>query len=152
MAELKTKANDASIDEFIGSLADPQQQADSRELLKIYSKVTGKPPVMWGSSIIGFGTVSLTYSTGRKVDWMEIGFSPRKGKLTLYVTFDASKLTGKFPKLGKYKIGKGCIYINKLADVDLKELERLIKTAYDTGYEQPKRDDGKEQATKIEKQ
>lgn len=151
MAELKTTANDASVDKFIATLTDSQQREDSKKLLEVFGKVTGKPPVMWGDAIIGFGTVSLTYSTGRKVDWLEVGFSPRKGKISLYVTFDATKLTGRFPNLGKYKTGKGCIYITRLADVDLKELEKLIKTAYDTGYEQPKRDDGREQATKIEK-
>jgi len=145
----KTTANDASVDDFINSLSDAQQREDSKKLLEIFGRITGQKPVMWGSAIIGFGSVSLTYASGREVDWLQIGFSPRAGKISLYVTFDAAKLTSHFPNLGKYKIGKGCIYLNKLDDVNLDELERLIKTAYEAGYEQPHRDDGKEQAVKI---
>lgn len=146
----KTVANDSSVNDFINSLKDPAQQGDSRELLQVFSRVTGKKPVMWGAALIGFGSVSLTYASGRQVDWLQVGFSPRKGKISLYVTFDAQQLTSQFPRLGKYKTGKGCIYINKLADVDLKELEKLIKTAWQTGYEQPKRSDNKEQTSSAD--
>ncbi len=141
----KTVANNESVDEFINSLDDKQQAEDSKKLVGIYQKITGLPPVMWGSSIIGFGKVSLTYASGRGVDWMKVGFSPRKGKISLYLTFDAASLTAKFPKLGKYKIAKGCIYINKLSDVEPDELDKLIAAAFENGYEQPKRADGKEQ-------
>lgn len=144
-----TVANDLSVDDFIDSLDDPIQQVDSRKLLQLFERITGKKPVMWGAAIIGFGSVSLAYASGRKVDWLQVGFSPRKGKISLYVTFDAQKLTSRFPKLGKYKIGKGCIYINKLADVDLDELEELVKAAWQIGYEQPKRSDGKEQIVSM---
>ena len=145
MSTSKTVANDKSVDNFISSLGDVQQVKDSRKLVDIFQRVTGEKPVMWGGSIIGFGQVSLTYASGRKVDWLQVGFSPRKGKISLYVTFDAADLTSQFPSLGKYKIGKGCIYINKLADVNMNELERLIRTAYRAGYQSPVRDDGKEQ-------
>lgn len=100
---------------------------------------------MWGAAIIGFGSVSLTYASGRKVDWLQVGFSPRKGKISLYITFDAAKLTSQFPGLGNYTIGKGCIHIKQLADVDKNELRKLITTAYRKGYESPQRTDGKEQ-------
>ena len=142
----KTVATKASVDDFVNSLDDPAQQRDSKELLRVFSRITGEQPVMWGAAIIGFGSVSLTYASGREVDWLRVGFSPRKGKISLYVTFDASNLTSQFPDLGKYSIGKGCIYIKNLADVDSGELEKLVETAWQAGYEQPKRNDGKEQA------
>lgn len=141
----KTVATNASVDDFINTLPDAAQREDSKKLLGLFTRVTGEKPVMWGAALIGFGSVSLTYASGRKVEWLQAGFSPRKGKLSLYVTFDAFKLTRKFPNLGKYKLGKGCIYINKLADVDMDELEKLVKFAWDSGYEQPPRKDGKEQ-------
>lgn len=141
----KTVANDASVDDFIASLDNPAQRDDSKTLLQIFQRVTGELPIMWGDAIIGFGSVNLTYASGRQIDWLRIGFSPRKGKLSLYVTFDALELTNQFPNLGTYKIGKGCIYINKLADIDRGILEKLIETAWESGYESPKRSDGKEQ-------
>lgn len=145
----KTIANKSNVNDFIEGLDDSIQKADSKELLQLFEHVTGEKPVMWGSAIIGFGSVNLTYASGRQIDWLRIGFSPRKGKISLYVTFDALKLTSQFPNLGKYKIGKGCIYIKKLTDVDMSELEKLIKTAWQTGYEQPKRKDGKEQTQAL---
>lgn len=147
----KTIANQASVDEFIDGLNDNAQRDDSRKLLDIYQRVSGEHPVMWGTALIGFGAISLTYASGRQVDWFQIGFSPRKGKISLYVTFDAAKLTQQFPELGKYKIGKGCIYVSKLSDVDLGVLEKLLESAWQTGYEQPDRNDGKEQAVDVKK-
>ncbi len=145
MSENKTVANDKSVEDFIASLGDAQQAEDSRLLVEVFQRVTGEKPMMWGGSIIGFGKASLTYASGRQVDWLQVGFSPRKGKISLYVTFDAADLTSQFPELGKYKIAKGCIYITKLADVNMTELEKLIRTAYEAGYQSPGRDDGKEQ-------
>ena len=145
MSENKTVANDKSVEDFIASLGDAQQAEDSRLLVEVFQRVTGEKPVMWGGSIIGFGKASLTYASGREADWLQVGFSPRKGKISLYVTFDAADLTSQFPELGKYKIAKGCIYITKLADIDMAELEKLIRTAYEAGYQSPERTDGKEQ-------
>lgn len=150
MSTNKTVANDSSVSDFLDSLEDKQQAEDSRTLITIMQMVSGELPSMWGNAIIGFGSVRLKYESGRELDWLVIGFSPRKGKISLYVTFDAAKLTSQFPNLGKYKIGKGCIYISKLADVDMQSLTKLIETAYKTGYQQPKREDGKEQGTVIE--
>ncbi|HET6747044.1 MAG TPA: DUF1801 domain-containing protein [Candidatus Saccharimonadales bacterium] len=147
----KTTANKASVNDFIDGLDDPVQRADSRKLLQIFSDITGARPVMWGTALIGFGSVDLTYASGRHVQWLQVGFSPRKGKISLYVTFDAVKLTSKFPDLGTYKTGKGCIYIRRLADIDLDELHKLIQTAWQTGYEQPVRSDGKEQIKNFDK-
>jgi hypothetical protein len=93
---------------------------------------------MWGAAIIGFGSVHLTYESGRELDWMRIGFSPRKGKISLYVTSDAATLTRQSPGLGKYKIGKGCIYITRLSDIAMNDLERLIEAAWQASYKQPK--------------
>lgn len=143
----KTVATDSDVHDFIGSLDDPTQREDSKLLLELFGRVTGEKPVMWGPAIIGFGSVHLKYASGRELDWMQIGFSPRKGKISLYVTFDAEELTGRFPKLGKYEIGKGCIYIKRLANVDMDELEKLVRAAWQAGYEQPPREDGKEQLT-----
>ena len=137
---------DKNVDDFINSLSDAQQAEDSKELMKLFNRVTGKQSIMWGDAMIGYGKINLKYASGREVEWFEVGFSPRKGKITLYVTFDASELTSHFPKLGKYKTGKGCIYINKLADVDMSELEKLVARAHKTGYQNPVRADGKEQA------
>jgi hypothetical protein len=130
----KTIANDSSVNEFIHSITDESQQSDSRVLVKLFSDITGEEPKMWGTSLIGFGEVSMTYASGRKVDWFRAGFSPRKGKITLYVTFDANKLTSQFPNLGTFKTGKGCIYINKLSDIDQEVLKKLIQTAIKHGY------------------
>lgn len=130
----KTIANDSNVEDFINNIADEVQKNDSRTLLKIFSEITGEKPKMWGASLIGFGEIKLTYASGRKVDWLQIGFSPRKGKISFYLTFDADKLTKQFPDLGKYKTGKGCIYINKLSDVDIRQLESLIRTAFKSGY------------------
>lgn len=132
----KTVANNSSVNEFIDTLDDPIQQEDSQGLLRLFSRVTGEEPVMWGTAIIGFGSLALTYASGRQLDWMRVGFGPRKGKISLYVTFDAATLTSQFPNLGKYKIGKGCIYIARLADIDSEELEKLVKTAWQASYEQ----------------
>jgi hypothetical protein len=132
-AENKTVATNASVGEFLAQL-DEQQRRDSQQLIEIMKDITGEPPVMWGTSIVGFGTVSLTYASGRKLDWLRIGFSPRKGKLSLYVTFDAQKYKTQLDEMGKYKIGKGCIYINKLDDVDRDKLTNIIRTAYAKGY------------------
>lgn len=132
-AENKTVATDASAVDFLAQL-DDQQRRDSQKLIEIMRDITSQPPVMWGSSIIGFGTVKLTYASGRELDWLRIGFSPRKGKLSLYVTFDAQKYKQQLDAMGKYKIGKGCIYINKLDDVNVDKLSAIIRTAYAEGY------------------
>lgn len=132
-AHNKTVATTGNVNDFLASLDDEQQRKDSEVLIRIMQDVTGAPPVMWGASIVGFGEVKLTYPSGRELDWLRIGFSPRKGKLSLYLTFDASRYANKLDALGKYKTGKGCIYINKLADVDVDKLADLIKFAYSKG-------------------
>lgn len=145
MSHNKTVASKASVEDFINSLEDYQQAQDSHELVKMMQEISGEPPVMWGTAIIGFGSYHYKYVSGREGDWAQIGFSPRKGKLSLYLTFNAAKLTEQFPDLGKYTIAKGCIYIKRLSDVNIDELKKLIALAYATENESPERADGKEQ-------
>ncbi|WP_312700585.1 DUF1801 domain-containing protein [Sedimentibacter sp.] len=145
MSNNKTVANKASVEDFINSLEDQKQAQDSRELVKIMQEISGETPVMWGPAIIGFGSYHYKYVSGREGDWAQIGFSPRKGRLSLYLTFNAAKLTEQFPDLGKYTIGKGCIYIKRLSDVNIEELRKLIAVAYAEENESPERSDGKEQ-------
>lgn len=129
MAELKTKKNDASVEGFLDSVEPEQKRADAKTIDKLMRKVSGEKPKMWGSAIVGYGTYHYTYASGREGDWMKIAFSPRKQNLTLYLMpgyqFDSMKEL--LSKLGKHKLGKGCLYINKLADVDLDVLEKLMR-------------------------
>jgi hypothetical protein len=124
MAELKTKVTRASVEKFLEGIKDEKKREDCFQLLKIMKKATKAEPKMWGTSIIGFGDYHYVYASGREGDWFLTGFSPRAQNLTLYMMggFDASTLK----KLGKYKTGKGCLYINKLEDVDRKVLNELI--------------------------
>ena len=124
-AELKTKQTSASVEDFVNGLADEQQRADSFEIIRMMQRATGDEPKMWGPAIIGFGQTTLKYDSGRELDWMKIGFSPRKANLTLYCL---SPENGEYlERLGKHKTSKGCLYIKKLADVDAGVLRQLIE-------------------------
>ncbi len=125
-AELKTKKTEASVDDFLNSIADEKVRDDSKKISQMMQKATGAPPKMWGASIIGFGERFLKYETGRELDWMEIGFSPRKQSITLYLTSGIGWHQKLLDKLGKHKTGKGCLYIKKLSDVDENVLEQII--------------------------
>lgn len=129
-AKIQTIPTPADVQAFIGKLEDDTQRRDSEELVAIMSNVSGQPPVMWGSAIIGFGSYHYVYESGREGDMPQIGFSPRKGKLSLYITDDADKYLSIREKLGKHKVAKACIYINKLADVDINVLKDLIHAAF----------------------
>jgi hypothetical protein len=126
-AILKTQKNEASVEDFLNSIQDDTKQADSISIVKMMQKATGNKPKMWGTAIIGFGKVQLQYDSGRELDWFKIGLSPRKANLTLYGVKNSSGELLK--KLGKYKEGKGCLYINKLADVDTTILKKMIEEA-----------------------
>jgi hypothetical protein len=129
-AEIKTKETKASVDEFLNRIDDEQQRSDSYRILEMMRRATGDEPKMWGPSIVGFGTMSYkSPATGREVDWMKIGFSPRKGNLSLYVLHHPADQTKNLETLGKHKAGKGCLYIKRLSDVDEKVLEKVIKSA-----------------------
>ena len=130
VAIIKTKENEASVEDFIGNVKDEQQRKDSMVILKLMKKVSKEKPRMWGSAMIGFGNKRYkSPNTGREVDWFKIGFSPRKANLSLHLILDIKEHAALFKKLGKHKTGVGCLYINKLEDVDLKVLEELIGAA-----------------------
>lgn len=132
LVEIKTKPTALSVEDFIRSVPEEQKRKDSQVVLEMMKKASGEEPKMWGSSMIGFGDFRYkSPATGREVDWFVIGFSPRKANLSLHLTVDISKHTALMEKLGKFKTGKGCLYINKLDDVDLKVLEKLIAAALD---------------------
>lgn len=130
MAEIKTKQTSASVEEFINTVKDEQKRKDSFVILEMMKKASGEEPKMWGSSLIGFGNVRYkSPNTGREVDWFLLGFSPRKANLSLHLVLDIQKHAAALKKLGKYKTGVGCLYINKLSDVDLDILKGLIAAA-----------------------
>lgn len=130
LAEIKTKQTESSVEDYITSVKDDQQRKDSFVLLKLMQKASKEKPRMWGSSMIGFGKkIFKSPATGREVEWFKIGFSPRKNNLSLHLIINLKKHATKLKKLGKCKTGVGCLYINKLADVDIKVLTELINTA-----------------------
>lgn len=130
MAKIKTKQNDVSVDEFINSFADTEQKKkDSFELLKLMEDVTGHKPKMWGPSIIGFGKYHYKSERSRQEgDWPLVGFSPRKSAISLYVYTGCSGQDDLLKELGKFKMGKACIYVKKLSEVDQETVKKLIKS------------------------
>ena len=129
LVEIKTKPTASSVADFIDSLSDEQKRIDSHVVLAIMEKAMQEKPKMWGSSMIGFGEVRYkSPATGREVDWFKIGFSPRKANLSLHL-IDLQRHADALKKLGKHKTGTGCLYINKLEDIDIKVLEKMIIAA-----------------------
>lgn len=129
-AELKTKETDASVDEFIAAVENETRRNDAIKTLEMFKRITGETPKMWGPGIVGFGKMPLKYASGRELDWPIVGFSPRKQNMTLYVICNSPKQPELFAKLGKHTSSVSCLYINKLADVDEKVLEAVVKDAY----------------------
>ncbi|MCB0482357.1 MAG: DUF1801 domain-containing protein [Flavobacteriales bacterium] len=128
--ELKTKVTDASVIDFINTLEDERKNEDAFELLDIFAEITGEEPKMWGPSIIGYGTYHYKYASGQEGDFMAAGFSPRKAKHTIYIMSGFDTHPELMAKLGKYKTGKSCLYVNKLTDIDLSVLKELIHASY----------------------
>ena len=127
LAEIKTKPTATSVADFIHSIADEQKRKDSFVLLEMMKKATGEEPVLWSSSVIGFGVKRYkSPTTNREVDWLRIGFAPRKANLSLYISVGIKEHAAALKKLGKHKTGVGCLYINKLEDIDLKVLKDMI--------------------------
>ena len=127
LAEIKTKPTSASVEDFINQIKDEQKRKDSFVLLEIMKEATGEEPVLWGSAIIGFGNRRYkSPTTGREVDWLLMGFSPRKTSLSIYLMGGIKDHADALKKLGKHKTGVGCLYINKLEDIDLKVLKGII--------------------------
>ena len=126
MAENKTKQTTVSVAAYLGALTDETKRADALALVKLMQSATGEEPKMWGPSIVGFGSYHYTYDSGREGDMPVVGFSPRKPATVLYGMRAAGNADALLARLGKHTTGKGCVYIKKLSDVDLKVLKELI--------------------------
>lgn len=126
MAEQKTKPTEQSVESFLDTIADESVRDDCASLIKLMKKVTGAKPKMWGASIVGFGQYHYKYESGHEGDSCLTGFSPRKQNISVYVMPGFTGQTDLLNKLGKHKAGKGCLYIKRLADVDVKVLEKMI--------------------------
>ena len=127
MAENKTQPTDADVEAFLNAVPGERKRADSFAVLEMMKEVTGEEPVMWGPSIVGFGSVHYQYDSGREGDMGLTGFSPRKANLTLYITDGFDKYGDLLARLGKHKTSVSCLYINKLADVDQDVLRELVR-------------------------
>ncbi|TRW14163.1 DUF1801 domain-containing protein [Glacieibacterium frigidum] len=130
MAETKTKPTSVSVDDFIASVEKPVRRADAATLCDLMARVTGETPTMWGPTIIGFGTYHYRYASGHEGDMCRVGFSPRAANLVLYVG-SFPELDSLLGRLGKFKGSKSCLYVNKLADIDLAVLEDIIRRSYE---------------------
>jgi hypothetical protein len=122
----KTVVTQVSVADFLATIEDAQQVADSQALCDLMQRVTGCPPVMWGPAIIGFGKYHYVYDSGREGDSMLVGFSPRKGKISVYITQNFEAAPAMLEQLGKHKSAKSCLYIKRLSDVDLAVMEQLV--------------------------
>lgn len=132
MADIKTKKNNASVEEFIESLDNRRRKDDAKKLLSLYEEVLKLEPSMWGDSIIGYGQYHYKSERSRQEgDWPLAGFSPRKQSMTLYIMTGIQKYENLFEKLGKHKRSLSCLYINKLEDVDTEILKEIIKISYE---------------------
>jgi hypothetical protein len=132
-AELKTKATSGDVSAFLAKVTDPDRRADCAKIAKLMQASVKAPPRMWGAGIVGFGDTRLKYETGRELDWFVCGFAPRKDAIALYGLLKPGPATDKLlAKLGKHKTGKGCLYVKKLADVDVDVLGQLMARAGET--------------------
>lgn len=132
MAEIKTKATNASVTGFLEKTIPEQKKKDSFELLELFTKITGEKAVLWGDSIVGFGKYHYkSERSSQEGDWPLTGFSPRKQSLTIYVMSGFDEVGSLLPSLGKYKKSVGCLYINKLSDVDINILKKIIKKSFE---------------------
>lgn len=126
MAQNKTRPTDHSVTAFLDSVKDPTKREDSYTLLGLMQDITGEPPVLWGPSLVGFGKGQYSYKSGRTGDWFLVGFSPRAQYVTVYIMPGFKRYETLIQQLGKAKTGKSCLYIKKLADVDMNVLKELI--------------------------
>ncbi|MFX1296129.1 MAG: DUF1801 domain-containing protein [Promethearchaeota archaeon] len=127
MAELKTKPNDQNVEEFLKKVENPRKRNDSFEILNLMREVTQEEPIIWGDSIVGFGSYHYKYASGREEDWFQIGFSPRKQSLTICIVPEIERFEDILNRLGKFRTGKSCLYINKLQDINLLTLKELME-------------------------
>ena len=126
MAEIKTKATGSSVSDYIAAHANDEQKADCKALMAMFKRITGKPPKMWGPSIVGYGKYRYTYESGRSGEICSSGFSIRGRELVVYVSADSDEQKARLARLGKHKMGKSCLYFKRLADVDASVLEELV--------------------------
>lgn len=130
LVEIKTKPTTSSVEDFINDLQDEQKRKDSLVLLELMKKATGEMPVLWSNSIIGFGNKRYkSPGTGREVEWLKMGFAPRKANLSLYISININEHALALEKLGKHKTGAGCLYINKLEDINIDVLKGMIEAS-----------------------
>ena len=137
MAELKTKVNDQPVAAFLDGVADEGCRQDCYTILEMMKKATHAEPKMWGDSIVGFGSYHYTYASGRGGDWLLTGFSPRKQNLTLYIFGGFERYEDLLGRLGKHTLGKGCVYIKHLGDVDQDVLRQLVKKSVEQMRAEP---------------
>ena len=128
-AENKTTATAASVDDFLATVADPARRADCERLRALMQAATGEPARLWGPSIVGFGLYRYRYESGREGEWMLTGFSPRKSDLTLYLMAGVERHADLLARLGPHKTGRSCLYLKRLANVDMGVLETLVQEA-----------------------
>lgn len=131
MATNKTAANDTDPRDFIAGLTDERRKTEALELLELFQERTGEPPVMWGGSIIGFGSYEYEYASGRSSSWMRVGFSPRKQQMTVYVMPGFDRYDELLESLGPHTTGKSCLYLKRLDAVDKKALGDLVEASYE---------------------
>lgn len=129
MAEAKTKPTNQSVKDFISKIPDAASRTDCTEIAKMMEEASGSKGVMWGANIAGYGTRKITYAGGKEQDWPLIAFSPRKQNLTLYIAAGDEKNADLLAKLGKHSLGKGCLYIKRLSDVNVPVLKKLINSS-----------------------
>ena len=127
----KTQPTTASVAEFLDGVADERRRADAREVCELLEEVTGQPPVMWGTAIVGFGLHRYTFESGRSGNWFLAGFSPRKAQLVLYLTGGFATRRSLLDRLGKHTSGVGCVNVKRLADVDRDVLRELVQASVD---------------------
>ncbi len=125
-ATLKTTQNTANVESFIAAVEHPQRREDAQTLLALFNRVSGLDARMWGNSIVGYGRYHYKYDSGREGEFFLTGFSPRKASMTIYIMPGYRDLSEMLDRLGKHKLGKSCLYINKLKDVDLAVVEELV--------------------------
>jgi Domain of unknown function (DU1801) len=126
MAEVKTQPNDRDVDAFLDSVPDPKRRADAEAVRDLMAEVSGEPARMWGDSIVGFGSQHLRYASGRELDWFTVGFSPRKQNTTIYLTEGFEAYEELLGRLGPHSLGKSCLYVKRLDDVDTAVLRQLV--------------------------
>lgn len=129
MAELKTKANDQSVDAFLATVEDPRKRADCYTLIDLMQAAVGEGPRMWGDAIVGFGRYHYTYASGRTGEWPLVAFSPRKQNLSLYIMAGFGQYEDLLGRLGKHTTGKACLYVKRLSDLNLDALRTLIEAS-----------------------